>query len=489
MRADLLRFVLLRGLGAVYLVAFAVWARQGPFLVGGDGLSPAHLYLDRVRASVPDGWLGALPTLFWLDDGDGALAAAGLVGMALSAAVLAGATNAVIMATLWALYVSIVNVGQDWYGYGWEALLCEAGFLAIFLCPLRTVSPRRLPSAQGAPVLLYRWLTFRLMLGAGLVKLRGDPCWQDLTCLVWHYETQPNPHPLSWVLHQLPPWVHAAGALLNHLVELVAPWFLFGPRALRRAAAVTTIAFQALLIASGNLAFFNWLTLVVALSALDDALLERLFPRLRAWLAPVPTRLGRAHAFVLAGLVLFVAWRSVPVVRNLVGVDGQQMNASYDPLHLVNTYGAFGVVGRTREEAVIQGTTGDPDDPAATWVDYELPCKPGAPARRPCLVTPYHLRLDWQMWFVPLQGIEEHAWLVHLLEKLLRGDPLALAQFTADPFPGGQPRAVRVARYRYRFTAPGEPGWWVRERTGNYVRALTLDDPALAEVMEQEGWW
>ena len=37
-----------------------------------------------------------------------------------------------VWALLWLLYLSFVNVGQTFYGFGWESLLLEAGFFAIF---------------------------------------------------------------------------------------------------------------------------------------------------------------------------------------------------------------------------------------------------------------------------------------------------------------------------------------------------------------------
>jgi hypothetical protein len=488
-RWDLTRFAVLRGVNLVQFVAFLIWFRQGTFLVGADGLTPARLFLARVEEGIGSDALSRVPTLFWLDDSDGALAAAGLVGVVLSGAALLGVTSAVLQLVLWVLYVSIVNVGQDWYGYGWETLLCEVSFLAIFLCPWGSWSPRGIPAASPVPIFLFRWLTFRILLGAGLIKLRGAPCWTELTCLVHHYQSQPNPHPLSWFYHHLPAWVHAAGVLYNHLVELVLPWLVFGPRAVRRAAGVVMLLFQVILISSGNLAFLNWLTLVVGLSVFDDGMYARIFPRLGAWLAPVaaPPRWS-ARNVVLALVVALVAWRSVPVVHNLFFAEKQAMNRSYDPLHLVNTYGAFGSVGEERFEAVIQGTADDPSDPAARWLDYEFPCKPGDVTRRPCLVTPYHPHLDWQMWFVPLQGVRRHTWIVHLMEKLLRGEEAAKAQFSFVPFPHTAPRAVRVAKFRYRFTDPGEPGWWVREPAGMFVRPLTLEDPGLVAVMAEEGW-
>ena len=42
---------------------------------------------------------------------------------------------------LWVLYLSIVNVGQRFYGFGWESLLLEAGFVAVFLGSADTAPP------------------------------------------------------------------------------------------------------------------------------------------------------------------------------------------------------------------------------------------------------------------------------------------------------------------------------------------------------------
>src|SRR5262249_52009123 len=113
---------------------------------------------------------------------------------------------------------------------------------------------------------------------AGLIKVRGDPCWRELTCLADHYETQPNPSPLSYYFHAMPMWFHKGGTLFNHFVELVVPFGLFGPRKVRHAAGAFIVAFQVILILSGNLSFLNWLTIVVALAAFDDSLFERILP-------------------------------------------------------------------------------------------------------------------------------------------------------------------------------------------------------------------
>src|SRR5207249_5149288 len=136
-------------------------------------------------------------SLFWLDASDWLLLRLAWLGVALSAPLLLGFANAILLAVLWALYMSFVHVGQVWYGYGWEIQLLETGFLSIFLCPL--IDPRPFPKSRP-PILvfwLFRWLGFRIMVGAGLIKLRGDDCWRDLTCMYYHYETQPIPNPIS----------------------------------------------------------------------------------------------------------------------------------------------------------------------------------------------------------------------------------------------------------------------------------------------------
>jgi hypothetical protein len=477
----------------VYLVAFLCALRQGRPLIGHEGLLPADLFLARVaaRAGSPLAAYWALPTLFWIDASDKALNAVAWAGALLSLVVLAGFANAPILLALWALYLSYVHVGQLFYGYGWEFLLVETGFLAVFLVPAWRVEPFPRGTPTPVPVVwLLRWLAFRLMLGAGLIKLRGDPCWRDLTCMLYHYETQPIPNPLSPLLHHMPAWFHSFEVLVNHVVELVAPFTVFGPRRLRHAGGLALVLFQVLLILGGNLAFLNWLTLTVCVACFDDSLLGRLAPRRlfeRLEALPEEWDASRARFAVTALLVLLVGVLSLNPVANLLS-PGQAMNASFDPFGLVNTYGAFGSVGRERPEIVLEGTDDDPASPAARWRAYELPCKPGDPARRPCVTAPYHRRLDWQMWFAAMSTAEEEPWLIHLVWQLLKGDPATLTLFADVPFRDHPPRSVRVLLYRYEFTSRGEPGWWRRTLLGEYLRPLSKDDPELARYVEANGW-
>ena len=491
----LTRFVFFRCLGLVYAVAFLVIVFQWGPLVGSDGLLPAARFLDAVGAAWGRGFgtFLRLPTFFWLDASDAAFRVGGYLGLALSLLVLLGFADVPILLALWLLYMSYVHVGQIFYGYGWETLLLETGFLAVFLAPL--ADPRPFPRrAPPSPVViaLLRWLVFRLMFGAGLIKLRGDPCWRDLTCLVFHYETQPNPNPLSWYFHQAPVWFHRLEAVFNHLVELVAPLFVFGPRPARLVAGGLIVLFQVLLILSGNLSFLNWLTLTATLACFDDGVFRRLLPA--SLLVRLDRRVAGAEQTKARGLASYallavVALLSLNPVANMLS-PGQAMNASFDPFDLVNTYGAFGSVGRERYEIVLEGTEGDPADPAARWVEYDFKCKPGTPSRRPCWISPYHYRLDWQMWFLAMPGAPMDPWFVHLVSKLLEGDPAARGLLAPGPFENHPPRAVRALYYRYELTRLSEPGrdWWKRTLVSDYLPPLTRDDPRLIQYLREAGW-
>jgi lipase maturation factor len=528
----LTRFVILRLLGFVYLAAFLSAALQVVPLIGHDGLLPADTFLGRVVDQLGSPWQGflRLPSLFWLGVSDAALRNLAWVGVGLAFVVLCGYANALIMAALWALYFSFVSVGQDWYGYGWEIQLLETGAVAVFLCPLfdGRPFPRRPPPFLA--ILLMRWLALRIMLGAGLIKMRGDPCWRELTCLVHHYETQPIPNPISRFYHFMPLWFHKGGALYNHLSELVSPCFVFGPRIARRVAGVLMVIFQCILISSGNLSFLNYLTIVPILATLDDGLLRRILPgwltrradraaaeappAAFAWpaagspaaatlasaapIAPAPGPVPepapspwpeRARLIPVALYTALVAVLSINPVVNMLS-PGQIMNTSFDRLNLVNTYGAFGSVGQVRHEIVFEGTRDDPPTAATEWKEYDFWCKPGTPTRRPCVIAPLQPRLDWQIWFAAMSRPDRYPWTLHLVWKLLHNDPGTLSLLGPNPFPDAPPLYVRAAYYRYEFAPPGNPdgAWWNRTYLGEWLPPLGASDPRLLRILEAYGW-
>jgi lipase maturation factor len=461
----LVRLVFQRALGLIYLDAFSIVLLQFRPLLGERGLLPVPRYLRLVP-------FRSAPSLFHWRYSDRLVLAVAWTGIALSVATVVGITDTVptpiamlVWLALWALYLSIVNVGQTWYAFGWESLLLEVGFLAVFL-----------GNAGVAPAwpmrYLLLWVLFRVEFGAGLIKIRGDPCWRDLTCLYYHHETQPMPNPLSWRFHHLPDPLHKVEVLGNHFAQLVVPWLLFFPQPVASAAAVVVLVTQGWLVLSGNFAFLNVVTMLLAIPAFDDAALEHVIPFHQA-APPLPAWYG----VLVAALAVFVVFRSYEPARNLLS-RRQLMNYSFDPFHLVNAYGAFGSITKERYEVVVEGTEDAVITPQTPWREYEFKGKPGDVKRRPPQVAPYHLRLDWLMWFAAMSSPMYHEWFMPFLAKLLEADKAVLGLLRHDPFAGRRPRFVRARLYLYRFTTPKERrdsgAWWHRSLAGEYVGPVAL---------------
>jgi hypothetical protein len=475
----LARLLLERGIGVICLIAFLnAWNEYRP-LLGERGLLPVRAFIQRVPFS-------ETPSLFYWFPQDIAFLIAATAGMLLSLFVISGlASRTTIGAALtwfaiYVLYLSLVNVGQTFYAFGWESILLEACFFALFLGGSSVVP-------QSVSIWLFRWLLFRIMFGAGLIKLRGDSCWRDLTCLDYHYETQPMPNPLSWYFYWSPHWMKAGGVLFNHFAELVVPFGLLLPQPIAGIAGLITIVFQFSIILTGNLSWLNWLTLILAFSTLDAKFLGGFLPAFRPMMHP-PLHVV---TFLYWGVALLVGLMSIPVVVNMLSAQ-QVMNTSFNSLHLVGSYGAFGSISQTRYEVVIEGTDDHVLTPATVWREYEFRGKPGAIDYRPPQIAPYHLRLDWLMWFAAMSEYQDYPWFVNLVSKLLQGDQEVLGLLRSNPFTHAPPQHVRARLYEYHFTTPAEHrstgAWWKRGLKAEYFPAVSLSDPGFRRILESQGW-
>ena len=490
----LTRFLMLRLLGAIYAIAFLVAINQIIPLIGEQGLTPVGLYLQRVSDSLGSRGAGfmRLPSLFWIDHSDASLMILAWTGFILSLVVVCGFSNAIVMGILWLLYMSFVHVGQDWYSYGWEIQLLETGFLSIFLCPLLDMRPFPKRPPPMAIITLFRCLVFRIMLGAGMIKIRGDEVWRNGTALYYHFETQPIPGPLSRWFHFLPRLILRIGVGFNYLAELAAPWFIFWPRIARHIAGIIIVFFQLALVLSGNLSFFNWITIVPALACFDDGWWQKIMPRAlvaKATVAANRAEMSRPMTVTSWVIAVLIGLLSIQPVLNILSPK-QIMNTSFDPLDLVNTYGAFGWVGKERLNVVFEGTTDEVASDSANWKEYIYKGLPVALDKPAPLIAPYQPRLDWQMWFAAMSTPEEYSWTLNLVSKMMRNDPPVTHLFASNPFPDKPPRYVRAVLYRYSFAKPGNPQghWWNRERLGIWMPAMSLDDSRLIEILKAEGW-
>jgi hypothetical protein len=295
------------------------------------------------------------------------------------------------------------------------------------------------------------------------------------------------PNQLSWFFHAGPQWTHRAGVAFNHFSELLVPFFYFLPQPIATIAGVLTIVFQAGIFISGNLSWLNFLTMVLAIPAIDGRYLAAILP-FRGMAAATPSL---AFKYVTVGLVVVVAWMSIDPIRNLLSPN-QVMNTSFNPLHLVGTYGAFGSITRQRFEIVVEGTSDGVVTQATQWKEYEFKGKPNDTGRMPPQVAPYHMRLDWLMWFAAMSSYQQHPWFVNFMAKLLENDKPVLGLLKSNPFPDQPPKFVRAQIYEYHFTdwstrrRTGQ--WWVRKFVGGYFPPVSLQNESFRQILQEQGW-
>ena len=477
------RAIFLRGLGVVYLIAFLSLSVQIEGLVGSKGVLPLKTYLGAVRLQTLDssafGRFLQLPTLCWLNSGDGFLQILCIGGAALSGLLILGFLPVPVLTLLWLFYLSLLHAGQVFLGFQWDSLLLEAGFLAIFFAPLelqlrpspfrRAGRPARYSHPSRIVLLLLWWLLFRLMFLSGLVKLIAEnDAWRAFTAMRYHYETQPLPTWTSWYAHLLPDWFQAISVGGVFFMEGLVPFLFFAPRRLRLFGCAMTILLQVLIAATGNFGFFNLLAVVLCLTLIDDHTWARF--RLRIDPAQSVVRGVRWPAWLTLPLAAAIFILSlVPSLARARQLDALPtwLVAAYRktaPFELVNPYGLFEDMTTRRPEIVIEGS-----DDGRQWKEYQFKWKPGDVKRAPQFCSPHMPRLDWQMWFAALDVYYSgggDVWLWQLGQRLREGSPAVLDLMGTNPFPTHPPRYVRFLLYDYQFTSAPQRrqtgAWWRR---------------------------
>ena len=381
--------------------------------------------------------------------------------------------------------------------------------------------------------------------------MRGSSCWTDKTCLYYHFETQPIPSPLSFAYHFAPASVHRAMVNTDLTVQLYTAWFvlfpactaLWLPTAVERVVRFTVrlggflqAGFMVGILLSGNFSVLNHLTIIPALACLDDACWPGFLQRRAMKLSEredISDNQETSHAttsnndkipvsrrIVDALLLCLVLTLSRPVIDNLFQRGDhrrQVMNASFDSFRLVNTYGAFGSVGKARYEAIVQIS-----DDGTQWRELEFPCKPGNVFRRPCFCAPYHYRIDWNIWFLGFKPHQNYlrsreTWMFAFLAKLLEADDVdknddddgkrrpwlslldpTTANYLTTTYYNEKkaPRYAKVDMYHYQMASPlwnivwqkvlaftsGDTeraraiAWWKREFEESLVRPVSSED-------------
>lgn len=503
-------------LGFSYLSAFLSLALQVRGLIGSSGLVPAAPYLERVYESRGPEAYALLPTLFWIDSSDAALAGGAWAGVLFSALLILHIWPRMVLFLLWALYGSYLGAGGVFLGYQWDILLAECGLLAMVLAPGGFwPRPGRATAPRRWPLYLHYLLLFRLMFSSGVVKLgSGDETWWSLTAMHFHYYTQPLPTWISWYLHQMPDIFHRGEVAATFVIELGLPFLIFVPGWSRRIAGVGMMFLMGMIALTGNYCFFNLLTAALAVLLLDEgrwpaALLRRT--------APVESTAPPSRGGTILSLVIFVTMGAFSLVtladtvlaRNRVLMPEWQssegsvvangpvsrllrpplvlaraiwipLSSLFEPVmrrlhqfHVMGSYGLFASMTTTRDE-ILYEASGDGKE----WYEIRFRYKPGDLARAPPFNAPHQPRLDWQLWFASLDLDGHRGLLESLAAHILKGTPEVLDLIGDPRLAVSPPRYVRLFFDRYEYTTRSEReatgNWWKRTRRGALSGPMSL---------------
>ncbi len=496
LRSHLLaRWLFLRALGLVFFSAFYALIFQARGLIGVNGILPAPEYLQSLRP------LGLLrlwyaPTLLWLHPTNPFLMTlcwAGLIASLLLAFNILPRPSTLVCVLC---FLSFAAAAQDFAGYQSDGMLLEAGFLALFIAPAGfrpRLGPHSPPIRAAYLLLLWEW--FRIYFESGIVKLTsGDPTWHNLTAMYEYYQNGPLPTWIGWYLQHLPHWFHIASAALTLLMELGIVWIAFVSRRLRIVCFWIVTVWQAVVIATANYAFLNYLVLILAFLLLDDRYLHRfqpIFPTQTEPEIPKPSRLTplqtslAAVAFIavmLTGIayattvpLLQMLWPAAPFPRGPI--------EALEPFRIANQYGLFATMTPHRYEIEFQGSNDN-----QTWTPYPFLYKPQDPHVRPRIYAPYQPRFDWNLWFASLGPWQENAMVPRTEGRLLTNDRDVLGLFGPNPFLTTPPRYIRAVLWQYWFSTPEEKRtrhvWWRRQLLGTYAPTLTLTPDGRFAIVE-----
>lgn len=439
------RQLFLRLLGVVYFIAFFSLATQIIGLVGENGILPA--------------------VAVWPSASDSVLLILSWGGAALSILAILDIWTAPILTALWLFYLLLFYLGQAFLSFQWDILLLEVGFLAVFLAVNYSI----------LTLWAYRLLLFKFIFSSGMVKLlSGDSAWRDLTALNYHYWSQPLPTLLAWYTHQLPEWFQKFSVGAMFFIQLVVPFFIFAPRRLRLLAGSLIIFLEILIGLTGNYNFFGLLTISMCLLFFDDQFVANLWKATfhNIQKATFQKICGSWQVLCHSIVALLITFNIIRLTE--LATSKYWLNLS---LPIVNHYGLFAVMTKTRPEIIIEGS-----NDGINWQEYEFKYKAGDVGKILPWVQPHQPRLDWQMWFAALLAERSLAagggpvydqWFINFVEKLLQGSPEVLTLLEKNSFPEKPPKYIRALLYDYKFS---KENWWERKLIGLYLPAISLEE-------------
>ncbi len=372
----------------------------------------------------------------------------------------------IMLLLLYVLYLSIVTVGQDFLGFGWEGFLLETTAHA-FLISLT-------PIPNTMVWVSVNFLLFRFHVQAGAVKFQSrDVNWRNLKAIAFHYQTQPLPNKFAWYIYKWPLCFHKVSCLFMHVAELIIPFGIFLTDEIRLGVFVILVGLQVSIWATGNLSFLNHLTVVLCTILIPNFAFQKVFR-----IAPTvyePSSLWFQIPLTLCGTIL-LALQVIQFYHHFfANLTFQRILRRVQSFYLTNRYGIFAIMTTKRYEIVVEGSAD-----GITWKEYTFKYKPSEITRPPRRISPYQPRIDWQAWFLPFDSYESSHWFQSFLYHILIGTPDVLKLLRDNPFQEHPPKYVRAIVYDYVFSSATEKKtkgwWWCRTFIGNYSPVLSLKD-------------
>jgi hypothetical protein len=492
------RWIVLRCVGLVFVLAFAGIIVEGRALIGPQGIVPVGDYFEKLMTVFPHPLERLLraPSLFWLGTGTPMIAVLEWSGLAAAVALSLNLWPRMSLFACWLLLLSFVSAWGLFTSTIIDKLMLETALLCIPFAPagLRPGLGAGRPPRPIA-VLAMRWLLFRIMFESGLIKMtHGDAHWRDLTAMKVMYETSPLPTFLGYLDHQLPQAYHYLEIALTFAAEILAPLLsVFGGRRGRWAALAIWVAFQAGIQLTTSFGWLNTASIALGLLLLDDQMLAAAAGRLRfqrlagilvASAARQSQQLAGAWrlyglrlflgAHFLLGVYVFVVASRDMTLFGIPGARARPVDFVFRDFQSANAYIPYKSFPLAKYEVEFEGS----NDGAKTWRSFEFRYKPQHTDRISRHVAPWFDRFEAGLQLAV--NIPHTPVIPKVAALLLKRNPDVMKLFRADPFPDKPATLIRMPVYRFSFTDLATyrrtGNFWNKDYEGDYAPQVYVNE-------------
>ena len=492
------RWIVLRGVGLVFVVIFAGILQEGSGLVGPHGLRPVADYCAQAESMLPGvvERILRVPSLFLVSSHLATVVTLEWCGRAAAVALVLNLWPRLALFACWAIFLSFVAVWQEFASTLNDPLILETTLLCIPFAP-SGVRPGLGVASPPWPITVFmmRWLVVRVMLTAGIAKMiGGDARWLNFTFMEDMYVTSPAPTVLGYYAYHLPHAYHVFETLFTFVAELFAPILaIFGGRRGRAAAVAIWISFQIGIQLTGNFAWLNLAAITLGLLLLDDQMIVSVLRRLRAlaWAErvaasarPAPALRGWRQAALSAELwPHFALSVYIPIVMLSGGLVLGRVDPRTHPLQFLvrdfraaNCYSLYITTPRVRHDVEFVGS----NDDGQTWRSYAFRYRPQFEDRMPPFLGPHFSRFETGL-MIQFNYYSNARIIPDVARHLLKGDRDVVGLFAGNPFPEAPPLVVRMIVYRYSYndlpTFRKTGRYWTKDYVADYGPPVTAVGP------------